>query len=503
MNGTGACCIYPITLRNVPDTLVRLLQDAGVPVQLSQRGTGSNAIEISDGPHDDVGDDLSGISLKIQARDLLPDGVSWAMIDAEAATPVAVKWRECEIWLRESVIREAWTDDVLMKLRRIIIDHGLPWASLAAYPAGYSGLVNFRVDLDEPAPDDWRRVLDALEPLEPAVTWFLSTRAAEQADCIYDWLKGRDVQSHGHWHHVHLADSSLNQSNLLYANQLLKKHGFEPTGFASPCGRMTGDLPAILNQLQYQYLAGIGDLCGSMPRRMADGLWRVNTLPVSEGLYLEENIHDVDAVVEGYLSMARRALDRGRPLFWYGHAERRLGRKPAILHRLVREIENQKGLWHVTLGQYLQWLESRRLVEIKISREPDRADQFQIESIHANLAQQPLLHLENQHGRWSVAINHENGENQVTLDPAECSSIPQSTNPPELQLQDSRPGLKHWLREKLDWERETPVEMLRGGPLLRRAKGLLRARTDKAWQAKFQPRAWAIETRDEPGRDVA
>lgn len=503
MSETGRDCIYPILLRNAPEPLVRLLQDAGVLVQEAGPGAAAGMIEIWDGRLDGDFNKRSEKALTIQAQDLLPDGVSWAMIESEAATPVVATWREGEIWLRESIIRQTWADHVLMKLRNLIIHHGLPWACLAAYPAGYSGVVNFRVDLDEPVPDDWRRVLEALEPLEPAVTWFLSTRAAEQANCIYDWLKGRDVQSHGHWHHVHRADSELNHANLLCANQLLNEHEFKPTGFASPCGRMTADLPAILNHLQYQYLAGIGDISGSLPRRMANGLWRVNTLPVSEGLYLEENIHEVEIVVEGYLNIAQRALQRGRPLFWYGHAERRLGRKPAILHRLVREIQNQNGLWLVTLGQYVNWLESRRQVEIKISVDKHRADQLQIESQHVHLKQRPLLHIETGQGRWPVAIPHENGSTLVTLDPALSSSIPKSSNPPELHLLQADSGLKHWLREKLDWERETPVEVLRNGPLHRRIKGVLRSRTDRAWRARFQPRAWALEIPDEPGRHVA
>ena len=502
MNGGAGHCIYPISLRNAPPALIALLRDAGVPVIEVGPGERAGSIEIVDG-HVEKNDfdHASGVSLIIQATDLLPDGVSWAMLEQEAATPVAARWREGGVCLSESVIRERWSNQVIMKLRQIITGRGLPWVCLAHHPAGYSGVFNFRVDLDEPAPEDWRRVLDALEPVEPAVTWFLSTLAAERAPCIYDWLEGRDVQSHGHWHHVHGRDSQLNQLNLMRADELLKKHGYQPTGFASPCGRMTADLPDILDQLQYQYLAGIGDLCGSMPRRMANGLWRVNALPVSEGLYLEENINDIEPVIEGYMQVARRASSRNRPLFWYGHAERRLGRKPAILYRLVREIQNIKGLWHVTLGEYVNWLESRRLAEVSVLFNPNLPDQLQLQCGRANSFQTPLIHVENQAGRWPVVMPADGSATVIKLDPSQCRPLAVLDIPEELHLQHDQPGLKKWLKDGLDWERETPVQVLRGGPVPRRAKGFLRARTDQAWRSRFVPKAWVFE--DEPGQAVA
>lgn len=482
--------IYPILLRNVPAELKSLLSDAGVPFCETQQDNSIHLIEIHGDHKKNKNETLNQTPrVVIRAGDLLENGVAWNALDQEACRPVLTLWREGGVKLTESLTCEQLANKILARLKQKIVGHGFPWARFSPFPAGYSGVFNIRVDLDEPEPGDWRRVLDLLEPIEPAVTWFLSTQAAERQPVIYNWLAGRDVQSHGHWHHVHDRDRGLNRLNLRQAHDSLVKSGFSPMGFASPCGRMSHDLSAHLAELRYNYLAGIGGLCGNLPRLLQDGIWRINALPVSEGLYLENEITNSDKVIEGYLNIARRAMANDRPLFWYGHAERRLGRKPEILKELLHEIQGMKKLWHVRLGEYLAWLEERRKVEINI-RLNDGKLEFNMQS--GDIEAAPELWIENERSRWRFV--GESGSDYKNIEFNDSLAEPIiAPEEPEIEPVIEPFQLKTRVKQWLDWERETPVEMLQSGPMHRRVKGFLRKRSDLAWQSQFVPKAWELD----------
>ena len=487
--------IYPITCMNIPEPLYRLFCNFGVPVTKSSPNQIHSAIIITDDALESPADHLKFYgqnTLRISWESLLEELCTPESLDPKAHKPVGCRWVENTISLSENIIQEITEREVIKRLRTAIIHHGLPWVQLSPYPEGYKGVFNFRIDIDEPEPDDWKSVIKSLAPIEPAVTWFLSTRATQQSAQIYDRLKGHDVQSHGHWHHVHTIDRDLNSKNLQMAHDELVSRGFNPTGYAAPCGKITDDLSPHLRSMNYKYLAGIGDLCGSTPQKADDGIWRIHALPVSEGLYLEANIDDVDSVVNGYIAIAERALRNDRPLFWYGHAERRLGRRPQILESLLNHLLQKQGLWHVTISEYLGWLDKRSEIQFEVISSRTDKTRFDIHWNRNESQKSAQIWFEDAQHRWAIPFNKGQGTSTITLDPENSQPLIHHSESPEFELlQDSR-GWKLELKNYLDWERETPVDFLQNGPMKRRIKGFLRSWTDETWQQRFTPKAWPI-----------
>jgi len=492
MNGSR---IYPITCMNIPEPLYRLFCNFGVPVTKSSPDQIYSDIIISDDSFKTPTDHLrleGRKPLRISWESLLEDLCTPESLDPKSQKPVGCQWHENTIMLSENIIQEITAKGVVNRLRTAIINHGLPWVQLSPYPNGYTGVFNFRMDIDEPEPDDWRSVIKALSPIEPAVTWFLSTQATQKSSQIYDWLKGHDVQSHGHWHHVHTGDGKLNHKNLQMAHDELLSRGFNPTGYAAPCGKITDDLSPHLRSMNYKYLAGIGDLCGSIPQKADDGIWRIHALPVSEGLYLEANIDDTDSVVNGYITIAERALSNDRPLFWYGHAERRLGRRPQILESLLNHLIQKQGLWHVTISEYLGWLDERSEIQFEVISSGADQTRFDLHWNQNESHKSPQIWFENNRHRWTVQLSQGQGSSTINIEPENGQPLIHQSDSPEFEFLQYSKGWKLDLKNYLDWERETPVDFLRNGPMKRRIKGFLRSWTDESWQQRFTPKAWPV-----------
>ncbi len=498
--------LYPILLSHAtPAAVERLLIDAGVPVlrvhddrsnrmgfENSEPESTYASFGIRDRAEFDFADRFQ-VRHAISWQDLLPAGTSSDAIEAELSRSAAWAWREAGIEIRESIVRTPIGQAVIERLKQHIIAHGVPWIRLAPWPAGYDGAFNFRFDLDEPELADWKRVVRIVDAagIEPGVTWFLCTRAAEKIPESISLLAGREVQSHGHWHHVHADDPGLNGSNVASADKFLRNANFRPTGFAAPGGRIVPDLAQSLISHGYRYLAGLADVSGTPVRTSADGLHHIHALPVCEGAFLEAGIDSVETIVAGYLAAAGRAISRDRPVFWFGHPDRRLGRKPEILEELLQATHGFGRLWHVGLGHYADWFQARNRMNVTVHRSPETPGQL-ILTWHSQQHCSPAaaIWVEAEKDRWAVACASPHGQSTLNLAAEVAAAVPRPVPEPDSWPVAADSGWRSRLRTALDWERETPVAELRGGPAARRVKGWLRRATDSSWQARFEPLAW-------------
>ncbi|MBI1323931.1 hypothetical protein GC170_12210 [bacterium] len=499
MNPDHILATYPILLSPAtPEALERLLVDNGIPVARAEAGLcGRHRFGIHSRDEIDFTDRF-GVSHAIAWQELIPGAMTVEAIDAELARSECWAWQENEVTIDESIVRGTFGDSVVERLRNRIRSHGVPWIRLAPWPAGFEGVFNFRFDLDEPDFEDWRQVVRIVDSagVEPGVTWFLSTRAASRIPEACSLLAGRDVQSHGHWHHCHASDPGLNAENIARADRFLRSAQFRPTGFAPPSGRITPDLAGHLARYEYRYLSGLGDLSGSLPRTDILGLTHIHAIPVCEGAFLEAGIGDAETVVSGYMAAAARAVSRDRPIFWFGHPDRRLGRKPEILRRLLSAASEFGRLWHVGLGAYADWFRARNRIALTVASDERYPGKLSLQwHSSSRTVPEPVIWIEHEGRRWPVVCGGTSGQASIRLDQRHSTPIPAALPVPECWPALPGNGLRSVIRTALDWERETPVESLRGGPLARRVKGFLRRSTDKAWQARFAPLAWPREDR--------
>ena len=236
-------------------------------------------------------------------------------------------WNLCE---RVSRYPKAWIRRRLLDvLRQQVLAAGGVWIRLAPFPHPFRSAFNFRVDLDEPVPEDYHRFALTRNLLADCCTHFVSTHAyADQPEVLSDLMR-YDTQSHGHFHYVY-RDPESNYRNLERAHRLLREAGFAPSGFAAPHGRWNPGLDDALESLGYEYSSDFQLGYDDFPffPWKGDRFSRVLQLPVHpvcEGLFLDAGVED-SRVVEHYLSRVVAAkVQGGEPALVYGHPERRLG----------------------------------------------------------------------------------------------------------------------------------------------------------------------------------
>jgi hypothetical protein len=248
---------------------------------------------------------------------------------------------------------------LLGKLREAVAAAGGDWIRLAPFPYPYRSAFSFRADLDEAVPEDYHRFAAARAPLAGCCTHFVSTHAyTHHADVLND-LRGRDTQSHGHFHHVY-ADPQANRRNLERSHRILRTSGFEPVGFASPHGRWRSTLDDQLEDLGYLYSSDFEIGYDDFPffpwkQDRFSRILQIPVHPVCEGLFLEAGLKDPAAIGMYFRQVVESRLGAGELAVIYGHPERRLGRMPAILNMLGRLIDNHPLAWRATFSELARW----------------------------------------------------------------------------------------------------------------------------------------------------
>jgi hypothetical protein len=282
-----------------------------------------------------------------------------ALVDTEAAPAI---WRVAGLALTERVARHpkaAIRRRLLDRIREAVTGAGGLWARLSSFPFPYRSAFNFRVDLDEPFPEDYARFARARRPIDDCTTHFVSTHAYGHEPSVLGDLNGLDAQSHGHYHVVYRGPEA-NRRNLVRAHQLMERAGIVPVGFAAPGGRWNAGLDGILESLGYEYGSefhlGYDDL-PSYPLR--DGrpsrVLQIPVHPICEGLFFEAGASDGRVVAEHLVGVIRAKIEAGEPAFVYGHPERRLGRFPEIVSAVADAVEGHPLLWRVTLTEFARW----------------------------------------------------------------------------------------------------------------------------------------------------
>ncbi len=81
----------------------------------------------------------------------------------------------------------------------------------------------------------------------------------------------------------------------------------------------------------------------------------------------------------------------------------------------------------------------------------------------------------------------------LQMTPETAIEIPNRLDPPVNGPLEPFWSWKSAWKQAIDWERQTPVDKLQTGPLVRRLKGFLRSQTDEKWQSRFVPKAWPAD----------
>jgi peptidoglycan/xylan/chitin deacetylase (PgdA/CDA1 family) len=364
--------------------------------------------------------------------------------------------------------------DLISRLRQKILAAGGLWARISPYPYPYRSAFNFRADLDESYPEDLQRFAVARKPVDDCTTHFVSTAAYGHNRAVLDSLRGLDVQSHGHFHHVY-PDLSSNSRNLARAHVLLCDAGFEPIGFAAPGGRWNQWLDAVLWSHRYCYSSDFSIGFDDLPYFpwLGDRFSNVLQLPihpVCEGLFIEAGLDDQEVIASYFADVISERLSAGEPAFVYGHPERRLARMPRVLQSLHEAVKGHSLVWRVTLTEFARWWRWRD--QLRWSVVPAAGDRFEVV-------------FEEWSNRYPIALVIDGSDHTASMPlHGPRTMLPRSGISFERRIiradrASPRPipaarGIRPLMRKWLDWETVTPIDELPTVGLFPTAKRQLR-----------------------------
>lgn len=365
---------------------------------------------------------------------------------------------------------------VVQRLSHAVQQGGGLWARLAPYPYPYRSAFNFRVDLDERAPDDYAQFARARRRVEDCCTHFVSTCAyADQAEALDD-LRAFDTQSHGH-HHVIYRDPEANRRNLVRAHETLQEAGFAPAGFAAPHGRWNAGLDTAIEDLGYTYSSDFQlahDDFPFFPWREDEGRFsrvlQVPIHPVCEGLFLDAGPTPGRVIAEYLAGVVRAKVAAGETAFVYGHPERRLARFPEVLSTLDAATAGNPLVWRVTLTEFAAWWHWRG--ERRWTVVPRREGRFEVQFDDWD-ARYPIG-LEIRRGEHVSTIPIQGPRTLIRLEDLAYERRDARIDLPVPRPAPWSPSLKAAVRDVLDWETVTPLDELPTGTWTARVKKGLR-----------------------------
>lgn len=517
----------PLALVDPPPGIAAFLEQEGVPHRVVRaidegRGLGRFVLTAARPPTTADRARLDAGQILVDVSDLPRAGRAALGYD-----PVAVplenrsaiaEWEIEGVRVRERVDRatdrraeaRAWVVGVL---RRRVLDAGGIWLRAGVHPWPHTATFGFRVDLDEPYPEDYLRFAAARDRLGWAdrVTHFVCTSAyAGIPRATRDLARpDLDVQSHGHHHHVYAA-AEPNRRNLARARDELARLGIEVRGFAGPGGRWNPGLDAALRELGHEYGSEFQVVADDRPAfpwigdRFSDRL-QIPTHPVCEGIFHEAGHADGGAVTRHLVATLRRKVVRGEPAFLYGHPERRLARHLDTLDELDAALRALGDEGHrvraATMTRFAAWWRERlaAVAAARVFRGP-RPGTWRVRlaepgagagtPIGWELADDPARPDRFVRGPGETGREGGGGTGflEVELDPgrmeavrivveSESESEVGGSAPARPVWPRERTTPRQWLREWLDWEKATPPEDLiawDGRPVARLKAGLRR-----------------------------
>jgi hypothetical protein len=398
-----------------------------------------------------------------------------ALIDHQDARAI---W-EVRCWrLSERVSRQpkAWIRRRLIdRLRAEVLAQRGVWIKLAPFPHPYRSVFNFRVDLDEPVPEDYHRFAMTRNLLSDCSTHFVSTHAYESEPEVLDDLRQRDTHSHGHFHYVY-RDAEANRRNLVRADRVLREAGFEPLGFAAPHGRWNPGLDDAIESLGYEFSSDFQVGYDDFPffpwkRDRFSRVLQLPVHPVCEGLFLDAGVQDSRVVAEYLCRIVDAKIGAGEPALVYGHPERRLGKMPEILIALHRLLERHVLVWRATLTELARWWRWRSSRQYMVL--PRGGNRFEVQFDEWD-PQYPLaIHIDR--GQFTCSLPVSGPRTVLTLDDLvyeRRAATAEGIMPPVL---DPGPAsFRETVRQALDWETVTPLHELSSATLPDRLKKGLR-----------------------------
>lgn len=461
--------LLPLVVGDVPPALVRLLAQEGIPFLRDSMGS-------TGGPP--AGRfflyDSAASARRIAAIGQVPIDVRLCAAD-EAEDPFAAledeqskrhHWKIGGLDISQEVARvdrRAVRQRVMGRLRAAIESAGGAWMRVGAFPFPYRSAFNFRVNYDDYTATDFDDTLAAIAGHDDAVSHYVCGASFDRHPDVLSRLRGRDVGSHGYWHHTYL-DATDNLRNVRRAIDVLREAGIESSGFASPGGRFNRGLHSALAVLGVTHSSEYGLAYDELPFFPSDSeVLQIPVHPINLGMFLDAACHALagdrtaetiaaDVACAHLVRVTNAKYQAAEPIFLHGHSTGRLAQYPQVLRGVLRTVDGFAAVWRTTLTDFARWWRAREQVRLRVYRD----------------GRQLVCYVDQVPHDYRSSVEFWRGDHvaPIPLDDPVIRIVPEAlafqnrraTPLPQPVRVDPAQGLRGSVLRYFDWERVTPVE---------------------------------------------
>jgi hypothetical protein len=374
--------LLPLVLSHVPDSLRRGLAQEGIPFVESASDHLAGRFLLFDSAREPRRTSI-GPQTTLDVRRLTSGEREDPFVALEDEQSKRHRWQIGGLDVSEEIARvdkQAVRQRIMARLRAALEAEGGVWLRVGAFPFPYRCAFNFRIDYDEYEPADFHATLDAMRGREDAFSHYVCGAAYEAQRDALDRLNGRDVGSHGYWHHTYL-DPTENLRNVRRGIDVLRAAGIEPVGFAAPHGRFNRGLHSALAVLGVTHSSEFGLAYDELPFFPGGSdVLQIPFHPIGLGIFLDAarrartrgaptELAAADIASAHFRRIAQTNYHAGKAIFLYGHPTRRLGRYPHVVGDILRTVSEFAAVWQTTLAEFARWWRARAEVSLRVHRE--------------------------------------------------------------------------------------------------------------------------------------
>jgi len=306
------------------------------------------------------------------------------------------------------------------------------------YPDGKSAMFSLRIDVDEVREDEFTKFLDIFAQYPEWITLFCPSKAFEGKEHLLLKAKdlGLDIQSHGH-HHYTFDDYENNYYNLHEAKRFFDRLGIPTSGFAAPMGRYNKNLMLALEDLGYTFSSDFSFDYLNFPHfpRLGNrfsNILQVPIFPICPELLFENGL-SIEEAAAYYDEVLAKLKESNLPIIIYAHTNQYCDKVRKLLEQLLRKVGKDQSIYKCNMKRFVEfWLG-------QISSGPPLG--------HEVLSMMPAI------------------EDRITLDKSLFGVVKPVSFPGRM---------KNVLKAMVDFEDITPSQELKGNPIRKHAKLLMR-----------------------------
>jgi len=243
----------------------------------------------------------------------------------------------------------------LTVLKKLHSKSGVPFVHKWWMPDTDRQLATFRIDSDYGTREAISLLGETITEFDISATWFLHTEAHENWLEHFKKFSGHEIALHCN-RHTEFKTSSQYTADIHVGLQLLRRHGYNPEGYASPYGYWGPELSAALSHFNFRYSSEFGYDYDSLPSRPRSSLtMQLPVHPISIGSFRRFKFKH--GMIENYFDELMRLKQlQHQPFHLYHHP---CDGHESILRTLFGKLKHESVRW-MSYSDWASWWNNRK-----------------------------------------------------------------------------------------------------------------------------------------------